>query len=545
MFDFTPAELATIRIECREGSFYQAVRRYAETGSDALIRDRIVQMIQTIELWREIARTLPLDELIRRLMYETGYYDYCSGLPAGEQRISNLRLLQEKAAAYEETSYLGLYGFLSYVEAMRKTNQKVAEAKLVGEGRDVVHVMTVHKSKGLEFPVVILVGAGKEIRGPGLGKSICMHKDFTVALPEIHPDQHWRRKTLLQKAIDGKMRREGLEEEIRILYVALTRPMERLMIVGAAKSAEKLPHFLGKGSFLDMLYPVLAEMAEEDPAAAEIVLHEPGAKAGPPAEEPAEAAAEPEEAEAAEGPAAERQSLDPKELDRRLRFRYAHEAGQLVRSKYSVTMLNKRRDGAADPAEPQIPVLRRLRPEQEEHRLSAAEIGTAMHTCMERIDFARALVEGLPYIRTFAASLHDKGVLTDEEFEVIRPEDIDAFFREETGARAARADRLYREKEFILHKEVDGVPTVVQGVIDCYFEDAGGLVLIDYKNTRAFDEDAEEVIAERYAGQIRLYREALEEALQMPVREAWLYLFRSRKFIPIPSDPKDEAKIEQ
>ena len=166
-------------------------------------------------------------------------------------------------------------------------------------------------------------------------------------------------------------------------------------------------------------------------------------------------------------------------------------------------------------------------------RLSAAAIGTAMHTCMERIDFARALEEGLPYITQTVEKLHEKGILTDEEFQEVRFEDIDAFFRTETGERAARAPKLKHEQEFLLQKEINGVPAVVQGVIDCWFEDEKGLVLIDYKNSWAADDQAEEEIVDRYAGQVRLYREALELATGKPVSESWLYLFRSRRFVPV------------
>ena len=145
-----------------------------------------------------------------------------------------------------------------------------------------------------------------------------------------------------------------------------------------------------------------------------------------------------------------------------------------------------------------------------------------------------ALEEGLPYIKDAIGELHSRGILTEEEFRTVRPDHIDAFFRAETGARAARASLLRREQEFLLQKEISGVPTVVQGIIDCWFEDQQGVVLIDYKNSWAPDEEAEAVILERYAGQVRLYREALEKAVGKPVSQAWLYLFKSRRFVNVP-----------
>ena len=165
--------------------------------------------------------------------------------------------------------------------------------------------------------------------------------------------------------------------------------------------------------------------------------------------------------------------------------------------------------------------------------LTSAEIGTAMHTCMERIDFKAALDQGEPYIRQETERLLEQGILTEEEYKAIRPENMAEFFRTEIGARAAKAPVLCREKEFLLQKEVSGVPTIVQGIIDCYFEDEQGLVLIDYKNSWARDEEAEQILIDRYEGQIRLYAEALEEVTGRPVSEAWLYLFKSRRFVSV------------
>ena len=551
IFDFSPAELAQIRIEFRKGSYYRAVRQYETGGADPRIREKISRMLTQILLWKEVERTVPLDELMRMLLYDTGYYDYCSGLPAGQQRISNLRLLLEKAAAYEASGHLGLYGFLSYVEAMRRTDQKVSEASLVSEGRSVVHVMTVHKSKGLEFPMVILAGAGRKIMGSRTGRAPAMHKSLGIGLAEVDRDHHWERKTILQKAIAGLKTREHLEEETRILYVALTRPMQRLEIIASVKDTGKLQRFPGKGSFLEMIYPQMLSMSEEDPSAARIIFHAPGSHqeegtgtgadsaAGHSSDDGLTTAAVPapdqssaQRNQHAGKPGAE--SLKA-ELDRRLSWTYTHPWAQGVKSKYSVTELAKNMSGEQT-ASLQIPSLRQIDPPSETwepRKLTAAEIGSAMHMVMEKIDFAQALEKGISYIDGMREELHEKGFLTDEERDAVRTEDIDAFFRTQIGARAAKAPVLCREKEFLLQEIVDGEPTVVQGIIDCYFQDEEGLVLIDYKNSWVADEEGEEQIIRRYAGQIDLYRRALQLAVGRPVDEAWLYLFRSRRFVPI------------
>ena len=545
VFGFTVRELAQIRIACRRGSFASAVRSYASEGENEAIKEKISAMLAQIDLWKEIERTVPLDELMRRLLYDTGYYDYCSGLPVGKQRTSNLRLLLERAAAYEERSHLGLYGFLSYVEAMRSSSQQVSEAAVTAEDSNTVQVMTVHKSKGLEFPMVILAGAGKQITGSSEGREPAMHKEFTIGLPEVDKEQHWSRKTILQLAIAGKKTRESLEEEIRILYVALTRPMEKLAIVGTIKDASKLQSFPTKGSFLQMIYGTLCEMAEQDPETAEVILvsgrhtwDEAGAEPEPETEHEREHEPEQEpgqEADPVIGSGTQPEHAPAEELSRRLGFIYPYGDQRDIRTKYSVTALSHM---AEEQEELQIRVPE-LRPAEdigramEEGRLSAPQIGTAMHTVMEKIDFGKASEEGLPYIRSFIDSLKDEGFLTEAEHEVVNAENILAFFQTPVGKRAAAAPSLLREKEFLLQKEIEDVPAIVQGIIDCYFEDDAGIVLVDYKNSWAATDEEEEVILSRYRGQLMLYREALELALGRKVDECWLYLFRSKRLLRV------------
>ncbi len=235
-FGFDVRELAEIRNGKTDGSFYSAVKEYSVGGKNPAIHGKISKMLEDIALWKQKSRSLPLDEIVRMVMYDTGYYDYCSGLPVGNRRVSNLRMLIEKAAHFEETGHGGLFGFLGYVEAMKESKTSEAEAKIIGEGEDVVRVMTVHKSKGLEFPVVIMTGAGKETGG-GDKSSISMHKDLGIGLPFVNPEEKWYRKTILQKVIGARKTEENLEEEIRILYVALTRAMDRLEIIGTVKSS--------------------------------------------------------------------------------------------------------------------------------------------------------------------------------------------------------------------------------------------------------------------------------------------------------------------
>ncbi len=642
VFDFSVKELASIRIEKKDGGFYDAVKAYAQDGRDENLRGKTDRMLQQLAYWKELKNTIPLEELIRILMYDTGYFDYCSGLPSGKQRISNLRLLVEKAEQFEQSSHSGLYGFITYIEAMKNNNLSVGEAKIIGENENVVRVMTVHKSKGLEFPIVILAGTGRMIKYKGAGGSI-MHKDFAIAMPHVNRDEKWHRKTLLQRVIESQKANEEFEEEIRILYVAMTRAMDQLLLTGTVKDPQKLEEIVGTGrSFAEMVYGPMTDAGEC------VVIHAGADDGGEESESAEPESAEAKSAEAEAGTAyvpaaaltdltaaagngedggvcgstedadnknagdtpggagrnntlstADREKLRNL-IDERLSYEYPYMDAAGVKSKYSVTELNRlrrenemfRSEGGSS-ADRQIGHprwigeetqfgkfeassndvnVRDAAPEQDapeklydaaaedtradasgektesvQHRaalarpafsiekngISSTQAGTVMHLVVEKLDFAEALARGSDYIKETVGRLLDDGTITEEEAGVVRVDNINAFFRAEPGKRAAQAEHIYKEREFILRKNINGADTIVQGIIDCYFEEEDGIVLIDYKNSYAKDADREKELVGRYEGQIEIYREALENAYGKPVKEAYLYLFGSRKFIEV------------
>ncbi len=530
VFDFTARELAKIRTAFREGSFYQAVCRYgeAEDGAEAPLQEKVRKMRQQLAYWKELRRTVSLEELLRVLLYETGYYDYCSGLPVGKQRISNLRMLVEKAATFEESNYTGLYGFLSYIDAMKKNNLSMGEAKTIGENENVVRIMTVHKSKGLEFPVVILAGAGRTIRFRGSGGSMEMHKDCGIGLPLVNREEGWHRKTLLQRVIEGKKATEELEEEVRILYVALTRAIDRLEIVGTVKDLESLDEErAGRSSFLDMVYAPLKQAGEE------ICVESPEVMAGASPEQSGSHSAEDlmqrlrqTAQRVSTYQLSDEENSRMEQITENLSYEYPYQEAVKVKSKYSVTELAGGSTDLADEILLQKPEFTR------EHKgLTAAQRGTAMHLVMERLDFAKALEQGRSYIQQTVEQLRSTGSLSEEEAKAIRIDQILGFFAENVGKRAARAGSLQKEREFIIQKDVSGEQAIVQGVIDCFFEEEDGMVLIDYKNSYVDSEEAEEEIRQRYAEQLALYKEALEASWGKPVKETYLYLFHLKKFI--------------
>lgn len=532
IFDFTAKELAKIRIAFREGSFYQAIRSYAETPVEVPLQEKVRKMLEQLTYWKQLRRTVSLEELLRVLLYETGYYDYCSGLPVGKQRIFNLRMLVEKAATFEESNYTGLYGFLSYIDAMKKNNLSMGEAKTIGENEDVVRIMTVHKSKGLEFPVVILAGAGRTIRFRGSGSSMEMHKDCGIGLPLVNREEGWHKKTLLQRVIEGKKAAEELEEEVRILYVALTRAIDRLEIVGTVKDLDSLDEEqAGKRSFLDMVYAPLKLTGEEicvehlasEEGADE--LQETGTSRHHSTKDLIQQLQRTAQRAADYQLTAEEQSR-MEQINAGLSYQYPYSDAVKVKSKYSVTELAGGSTVSSDEILLQKPEFTR-----EHEGLTAAQRGSAMHLVMEHLDFAKALEHGGSYIRETVEKLRSTGAFSEQEAKAIRIDQIQGFFAAPTGRRAAQARTLQKEREFILQKDVSGTQAIVQGIIDCFFEEEDGMVIIDYKNSYVGSEAEEEELRQRYGEQLALYKEALEASWGRPVKETWLYLFYLKKFI--------------
>ncbi|MCQ2544897.1 MAG: UvrD-helicase domain-containing protein [Clostridia bacterium] len=530
VFGFSIGELVEIRTQSREGSFYSSVMSYARQGRDEKLRTKIFDMIRQIDLWKEISRTVPLEELMKTILYDTGYYDYCSGLPVGVQRISNLRLIAEKAAKYEEISHGGLYGFLKYIDTMEESGENDSEAKVLSENEDVVRVMSVHKSKGLEFPVVIFANASKSTSNSNKGGAITIHRDYGIGLPKVDRAEHWHRKTFLQQLIAKTREDEMIEEEIRILYVALTRAKDCIEIVGSVAKEEGIPNELSKKTFLSMIYEPFSnrpevELVEYDDVTAleqahDMRMHK-AAELYKSAEELKSAGTEEETAEL---------------IDRRLSYVYQSQEGTQVKPKYSVSELNGSNEVSGEV------YLSEFAPNAEETVLSAAQVGTVMHLLMEKTDFAKAAeldssgITGKEYIQTIADGLLAEKTISTAEYDAINVDNAHAFFTTDAGKRAASAfarGKLHKEKEFILEKSIDDVKTVVQGVIDCYFEEDGGLVLIDYKNSYMRGGRSEEDVAETYREQIELYKEALEGATGRKVRESYLFMFDTGRFIRV------------
>lgn len=231
IFDISVGELVDIRLAHKYGSYCDAVL--------ASENEKCRNALQKLKNWKVKSRYMPLDEFVWMLMSESGYYAYASALPQGDIRAANLRALVDRAAAYSESQGKGLFGFIKYVELLDKNNVKIGQSASSTGAENAVRIMTIHKSKGLEFPVVILASLGSGFRYSSRNEDAVMHKDLGIGLEYVDYESNCKSETLMQTLIKSRRREEGLAEEMRILYVAMTRAMDELVLVGGMKNPEK------------------------------------------------------------------------------------------------------------------------------------------------------------------------------------------------------------------------------------------------------------------------------------------------------------------
>ena len=235
---FTDDELVEIRLSDKYDNFYNAMQK-AKINVGKALQEKIAKFLNNLEKWRKEQEYLALDEFIWKLYSDTGYYNYVGLMPNGELRQANLKMLFERAKQFETASFKGLYNFINFIEKLKLSSGDLGSAKLIGENDDVIRIMSIHKSKGLEFPVVFLSNTGKQFNLMDLNKNILLHQELGIGVKYINYDKQVQYDTLSKSAIRSKVFTETLSEEMRILYVALTRAKEKLYITGTMNDYEK------------------------------------------------------------------------------------------------------------------------------------------------------------------------------------------------------------------------------------------------------------------------------------------------------------------
>ena len=522
------SELAEIRIHTPDTKipYYEAVRRYREEMDDAL-----AEKLRTFEekraRWRLCARNQGVDRLIERIYAETGFLAQAGALPGGAARQANLHLLTARARTFAGTQGGSLHAFLRYAERLRAGGDSMS-ASAIGESEDVVRIMTTHKSKGLEFPVVFVLALGRKMSGQSLRARALMDAQLGVGLPCIDTEMNSERDTLLRRAIRVKAQREQLAEEVRVLYVALTRARERLILVGSV-SGDKPPEkwksadLSAMNTGLDMIAPALMQagasltIREEavrlDDSTWRVFAHVGGAAGG--LLRRTEDAVLRLLAELAAAPRDEA-------LIRLMNFKPDAKAA-VRKTTVSAVLRDEKRAAQEEEPLPDAPLMRLPR-FMEEQQMTGAQIGTAFHRMMRMFDFdaLRATHNLEEEIDRQRAALLEKGIVSENELATVRPRLLVRLFASPLGVRMLAAEELHREWAFTYRRETEDGAQLLQGVIDCCFVERGAWVLVDYKT----DADAAGAI-ERHRPQLELYAQALAGITGMPVRERVLYLVRA------------------
>lgn len=547
IFRFSADDLAAIRIGRREGSFADAFFGYAEEGSDGALKEKCRKAAERLELFRAKSRFRPLEEFLWELMESTGYYQYAGALPGGAIRQANLRALAEKATAYEASGGKGLFGWIRFVEAMQAGKISIPQVKMAGENDDVVRIMTIHKSKGLEFPYVLVADMGKEMSKRGGSQDpLLLRREGVLGLKYVDRSRHISCKTLLQTILEQQKAVEERAEELRVLYVAMTRPKHKLVLLGTASKtameAVDLEQLGGRGgvmeasSYLDWILDSEAFLET-----AEVHVHSRNAIAAAEEKLGKDDAAFETALRAGFGAAEETPGLYA-ELTRRLTWEYPWKEAPSVRSKVTVTELNRQSEGEKPYAIPlAVPAFRRAAEaglvdgKEPKKKFTGAQRGTYLHRLMEHIPFHQNWT--LESLNAYIQDLQIREFFTAEEADSIDRQKVLNFFASPLGKRAcvaAEAGALYRETVFNLRVLQNGEPVTVQGTIDCYFKEGENWVLLDYKSNYLEDTArAEAAILAMYRSQLELYHLALEQIRGIKAEETYLYLFTLDKAIAL------------
>ena len=564
MFNISNDELAKIRSEYKKINYHEAIWKYCENGTDVELRNKLKCIITLIDKYRELVPYTSIYNLITEILDDTGYYAYISAMPGGKRRKANIDMLKEKAADYENGAYKGLFNFVRYIEKLEQYEVASAEASVVSENDNSVRVMTIHKSKGLEFPVVFLVSMGKQFNNADYISKIVIHPDLGIGIDYMDHINKLKVKTLIKKSIANKIRLEGVGEELRVLYVALTRAKEKLFMVTTVANLEKrimswlsvrninevaLPYekimtvsrysdIIGYALARNNCFKILLDKVTTDIPCFNIMQ---GEDSGidielinlndivvMKAQELADENIAKNSFREFECNRVYNENLK-KELIEMLNFRYEDEALSNLYSKMSVSEIKNMDDEAFDLY--RIEDKKSIIPQfiSGKQQKDGAFRGTAFHRVFELFDFEleptvdnyKNMVDDLVRIGKIEKSMAD--VLIYEKFVEFAKSDI--FLRMK---KAKSEGKLSREAKFVI-----GIPAcdiiekyntdekiVVQGIIDAYFKEDNQIVIVDYKTD--YVENLQE-LCDKYKIQLEYYANAVEKLTGIKVKEKIIY----------------------
>ncbi|MCR1952944.1 helicase-exonuclease AddAB subunit AddA [Clostridium sp. DSM 100503] len=576
LVSFSAEELGDIRLLDKEKYFYEIIKGVSDDIYEVNeeLKNKCKIFINNLGKWRNKSIYTPIDEFIWYLYMDTAYYGYVGAMPNGKLRQANLKILFQRAKQFEQTSFKGLFNFINFINKLRNSSGDMGSAKILGENEDVVRIMSIHKSKGLEFSVVFTCGFGKQFNLMDLNKSILYHDDLGLGPDYVDLERRNSYSTLAKEAIKKKILFETLSEEMRILYVAFTRAKEKLIITGATRNLEKsISRWASSAALDDEIVPaseVLKGKSYLDWIGMAICKHRDGEELRKyigannssivndfstwktqmwtknllTVEKNEVAVDENEETDLFIN--SDVDHID-KEIERRLNYKYKYDLAGKLPSNVSVSDLKRSLYNNENDDVITVNIFSDkevLKPKflQEKKGLSASERGTIAHFIMQKLDLNK--VNTKEEIETQIYSMKDKNLLTEEEIKAVQKISFISFFKSNLGKRLLRsfnAGKLVK-RELPFYTEISSLNidstlpkdlyrnenVRLQGIIDCIFEEEDKIILLDYK-TDYVEHGKESEILDKYKIQIKYYKDAVEKITGKEVKECYLYLFGLNK----------------
>ena len=577
--NFTDNDLITIRLTDRNCNFYEALIK-TRLICDGDLKNKIESFLEKLEKWKSISQYMPLDEFIWQIYLDTGYYQYVGLLPNGAMRQANLKTLFEKAKQYEKASFKGLFNFIQFIDKLKKQNGDLASAKLIGENEDVIRIMSIHKSKGLEFPVVFLCNSHKKFNMQDLNDNILLHQDIGFGPTIMDTTRKIKYSSIAKDAIKLKMKQETLSEEQRILYVALTRAKEKLYITGRSKDFTKYVQDKNKvlemyesenikldaklmkkaNSYLDWIMYVylfnqgrtITLKGEQYKLSDIITLNVSNKKDLLKALAKEEVVEQIDLKEKIEqilkNKSYEENKKSEQALEELLEWKYDYIVDTTLPTKSSVTKIKQEKIKLEEILKgiesEEVEYKKSYTPKfmQEDKKISNAEKGTLVHLCIQRLDERKDYE--LKDIQNMILNLVEKEIITQNEADAIDVNLIYQYTKSQLFEELRQAKEVHKEQPFYINIPAKDVVSeaenskkniLVQGIIDLYYIDKNdNLVLIDFKTDYISNEpNAKEKILEKYKVQLEIYKTALEQALGRTVNKTALCLVKDEYYLEI------------
>ena len=575
---FTAAELGMVRKLGREyvdtnvhNNLYEHLKAVAVLGEAGKVQEPDVKQLSgkcalflaKLTEYRDKSSVESLYDLCWEIIYDSGYYDYVGTMPAGAQRQANLNVLLERAAGYGKSSYSGLFNFLRYIERLKKFDEDFAEGAASLDNENLVRIMSIHKSKGLEFPIVILAGAHKSINFMDATAPVLVDQNLGIAVDYVDLERRTKTPTIIKGAMARRIVRESISEEERLLYVAMTRAREKLIITGVVKDADKtLEKYRGSAkqleadgmlsyadsenikNYLDMIMPVCLMDSDKLKGSFKVMV-DAGEDSWADVDESGEMAGEANAVRIGEMADEIMEAVSYPLLEELPE--YVPDDNATGRMKLTVSQLkamqaddDSEEDAYMDESVKAAEIAERSDESDsivpkfisgEEVKLAANERGSAYHRVMECLDYSVSV--NINGVKADIKRMLETGKMNELQVKSVNPWDINTFVQSDTGRRVVNAmdnGSVRREQPFVFEYEGQ----LIQGIIDLYFEEDGELVIVDYKTDRVMKGEAgEKELVKRYAIQLDYYAKALTQLTGKKVKEKIIYSFALGKELSV------------